>query len=154
MFWRLNKSFTSFLGVDLLSFIKNIEGLRLWYKITPFLVITKIENTEEYQSLIERFEDNFKYFYAVGAKTFFTKNTVGDEENFYSHCFRYYLPVIARQTFSVHGVDLGDFTMQGFERRNKEIKNIFKSFNNGKGNILLQNIKRLSDVFVNNANNY
>ena len=90
----------------------------------------------------------------MGAKTFFTKSTVGDEENFYSHCLRYYLPVIARETFSVHGVGLGVFTMQGFERRNKESKNNFRRFNNGKGNILLQNIRRLSDVFENNANNY
>ena len=75
-------------------------------------------------------------------------------KKFYSHCLRYYLPVIARETFSVHGVGLGVFTMQGFERRNKESKNTFRRFNNGKGNILLQNIRRLSDVFENNANNY
>lgn len=118
------------------------------------LVMTKIENTEQYQSLIKRFEDNLKYFYAVGAKTFFTKNAVGNEDNFYSHCLHYYLTVIVRQTFSVHGVQLGVFTIQGFERRNKESKNIFKRFNNGKGNILLQNIKRLSDVFVTSATNY
>ena len=102
LIWRLNKSFTSFQGVELLGFIKNIpsiiellkssftvnhinvhdicEGLRLWHKITPFLVITSISNTEEYLHSMDRFEDNLKYFYAVGAKTFFTKNTVGDEE--------------------------------------------------------------------------
>ena len=60
----------------------------------------------------------------------------------------------ARENFSVHGVGIGVFIVQGFERRNKESKNTFRRFNNGKGNILLQNIRRLRDVFENNANNY
>ena len=68
--WNLNKNFQSFVGTELLAFITNIpiilhflksnfhstttlkdlcNGLQLWQKITPFLVISTIENDKEYQ---------------------------------------------------------------------------------------------------------
>ena len=174
--WRLNKPFTSFVGAQLLQFIENIpaiitmmevsfevnnehirdicEGLQLWLDITPFLVITIIDDKAKYKSDLEKFESNLQKFYIVGAKTFLTDKVKGDRENFYSHCLRYYLPKIAHELFELHGVGLGVFTMQGFERRNKESKNTFKRFNNRKGNILRQNLSRLSDVFLNSSNNY
>ena len=176
MIWRLNKSFTSFIGKELLDFVKYIpsiikllkdnlgadsddvknicKGLRLWNVITPFLVISQIEDAAKYEAKLLDFEANLKLFYIIGAKTFFTKSTIGDEENFYSHYLRFYMLHIARELFESHVIGLGIFTMQGFERRNKESKNTFKRFNNRKGNMLVQNLKRLSDVFRNRINNY
>ena len=67
--WNLNKKFTSFVGAELLLFINNIEkiisfieckfcktntwddlcnGLRLWAKISPILVITTIKDVDKY----------------------------------------------------------------------------------------------------------
>ena len=69
--WNLNKKFTLFVGAELLLFINNTEkiinfieckfcktntrddlcnGLRLWSKISPFLVITTIKDVEEYKT--------------------------------------------------------------------------------------------------------
>ena len=51
-----------------------------------------------------------------------------------------------------HGLGLGIYTMQGFERRNKESKNVMNRFSNGVGNIVVSNLKRLWDVFNDNKN--
>ena len=147
MIWRLNKSFTSFIGKELLDFVKYIpsiikllkdnlgadsddvknicKGLRLWNVTTPFFVISQIEDAAKYEAKLLDFEANLKLFYIIGAKTFFTKSTIGDEENFYSHYLRFYMLHIARELFESHVIGLGIFTMQGFERRNKESKNYF-----------------------------
>ena len=37
--------------------------------------------------------------------------------------------------------------MQGYERQNKESKNCFKRFTNKKGNFLVNNVRRLYDIF-------
>mmetsp|Transcript_23466 Transcript_23466/g.34112 ORF Transcript_23466/g.34112 Transcript_23466/m.34112 type:complete len:143 (-) Transcript_23466:41-469(-) len=60
----------------------------------------------------------------------------------------------AEELFTEHGVGLGVFTMQGYERRNKESKNTLKRFTNHKGNILVQNMKRLWDIFKHSMNSY
>ena len=63
------------------------------------------------------------------------------------HCLHFYMPHIAQLTLERHGLGLGIFTMQGFERRNKESKNTLRRFCNGKGDILSPNMKRLYDVW-------
>ena len=57
------------------------------------------------------------------------------------------MPVVARETWYKHGVGVGIFTMQGFERKNKESKNNYKWFTNKKGDFVLQKLKQLWDVF-------
>ena len=52
------------------------------------------------------------------------------------------------------GVGVGIFSMQGFERRNKESKNTLKRFCNHRGNIVVPNLKRLWDIFHNSKNAY
>ena len=93
------------------------------------------------------FINNVKAFYKAGSKTFLTKKNVGDNETFYLHALRFYLPKIAEETFRDHNLGLGVFTMQGFERRNKESKNALKRFTNNRGNIVVSNLKRLYDVY-------
>ena len=62
--------------------------------------------------------------------------------------------MIAKITFERHRLGVGIFTMQGYERRNKESKKTFKRFNNHKGNILVENINRLQDVYFKELNSY
>ena len=93
------------------------------------------------------FEKHVTMFYEEGAKTFLTRTIIGDCETFYTHTLRYYLPVIARLTFQDYKLGLGIYTMQGFERRNKESKNTLRRFTNGKGDVLRNNVSRLHDVF-------
>ena len=64
------------------------------------------------------------------------------------------MPIIAKDTLKKHNLGLGIYTMQGFERRNKESKNTLKRFSNGKGDILSPNLKRLYDVFYYEHNSY
>ena len=63
------------------------------------------------------------------------------------HYLRFYMPMIARKTMQDHQLGLGIFTMQGYERRNKESKNNLKRFKNGKRSLLITNLKQLWDIF-------
>ena len=94
------------------------------------------------------FEQKVKDFYKVGATSFLSTKYVGDEENFYSHTLRFYIPQFAKITFERHGMGLGIFTMQGFEHRNKESKFVFLNHTNKKENVAKQTIGRLFDSFV------
>ena len=164
LLWNLNKNFQRLVGSEILCFIKNTKliteflkeeyeasevlddlcnGLLLWEKITPFLLITKIDDVEEYKLKLNAFENNLKEFYEIGGRSFLTKNPaeVGGDETFYFHVLRFYLPHIAKVTLDEHQLGLGIFTMQGFECRNKESKNILRRFNNGIGNIVIPNLK-------------
>ena len=122
--WNLNKKFTSFVGAELLLFITNTEkiitfieckfcktntrddlcnGLRLWYQITPFLVITTIKDVEKYETTRKQFLLDLKQFYTIGGRSFLTKKAitghVGNDETFYMHVLRFYIPRIADDTF-------------------------------------------------------
>ena len=64
----------------------------------------------------------------ISAKTFLTKDqdNSGDDETFYLHVLRFYLPQIATKTLDEMQCGLGIYTMQGFEHRYKQSKNIKK----------------------------
>ena len=123
------------------------SALKIWHDIQPFLHITVIKNISHYPAQIYEFEKQVTEFYEHSAKTFLTGTIIGDYETFYTHTLRYYLPVIARSTFHDYKVWIGIFTIQGFERRNKESKNTLRRFSNGKRNVLNNNLSRLHDVF-------
>ena len=166
--WRLNKVFTSFNGNEIKDFIYGIpfilmflnksfeitdelkliqDGLWAWYNIVPFFNIVQYENEDHFKESNSKFEFDLKIFYAAGAKTFFTKRNTGDLENPYSHVLRFYLPKHAKTTWDRHQLGLGIFSMQGFERRNKESKNTYRRFTNHKHNGCVQNLRRLWDIF-------
>ena len=93
------------------------------------------------------FISNMKLFYAVGTRKFLSKNKTGDDETLYLHCIRYYLPKMTKETFKEHNLGMGVFTMQSFERRNKQSNNTLKRFRNNRRNTVVTNLKRLYDVF-------
>lgn len=130
------------------------DGLLLWEKISPFLVITKIEDIDDYKLKLQTFKNDLKKFYEIGGNSFLTKTPTdcGDDETFYMHCLCFYMPQIAEITLERHKLGLGIFTIQGFERQNKKSKNTMKRFSNCKGDILPQNLKRLWDVFYHSQN--
>ena len=166
--WRMDKSFSILNGNELKCFIVHIpllkdflltsfpqerdlvpfcEALMIWHKVQKFLHTTSIKDLETYPQEITNFEENVTAFYKFGAKTFLTRNIIGDCETFYTHTLRYYLPKIARSTFEDFKLGIGVYSMQGFERRNKESKNTLRRFSNGKGDVLHNNVSRLHDVF-------
>ena len=141
--WELERPLAKFKGPELILFIENTPAiadflllnfpedeqaikiskvLMVWHEITPFLTITYIDDKASYQAKLDKFVLDLKEFYLLGSETFLSTNYAGDEENFYSHCVRFYLPKIAEVTLEKHNMGLGIFTMQGFEHRNKESK--------------------------------
>ena len=72
---------------------------------------------------MDTYVKNVKLFFTAGGKSFLTKGVVkGDDETFYFHCLHFYIPKIAKETFEENHLGVGVFTMQGYERRNKETK--------------------------------
>ena len=55
---------------------------------------------------------------------------------------------VADTTFERHKTGVGIFTMQGFERRNKESKTTLRRFSNYTGNVLISNLCRVWDIFA------
>lgn len=166
--WDLNKQFTSFTVKEIKSYVENIpqtidflkenfqindhcdnicKSLDLWHRICPFLTKSRITDPDKHEHEFDSFKNDIELFYFYGSKTFLTRNTVGDEETFYMHCLRFYMPQISQNNYVNHGVGVGVFTMQGLERRNKESKNTLRRFNAKKGNIAVPNLKRLWDIF-------
>jgi hypothetical protein len=178
--WNNKKSFSSFQGNEIAVFVGNTDGicnflqtyislsssvthlinaLKLWKDIFKLLSVTKIDERQGsrdwYLAEIDEYENKVKNFYDIGSKSFLTSNhnDIGNEESFYFHTLRYYIPRIARITFDRHKLGVGIFTMQGFERRNKESKNCMKRFNNYKANMTIGNLDKLYNVFNYNCNN-
>ena len=170
-----NKPFSSFHGNELSKWVSHIPDtiailrdhfentehinnicllLQHWYSLTEFLSISKISNRENYQKKIDDYVDKVKELYDVGAKTVLTTNVTGDHETFYYHVLRFYIPKIAQETCNKYGLGIGIYTMQGFERQNKESKNILKRFSNNVGNITIPNLKRIWDIFQHLKNAY
>ena len=99
------------------------------------------------------FESDVRSLFKHGKVTFLLHENV----SFYFHCLRFYLPQIARHTFDNHGLGLGIFTMQGYERRNKESKNTINRFcttQHKTDKLLVNNIKRLLYVYLFENNAY
>ena len=176
--WKNKKSLSSVQGNEIALFVGNTstiisffngtfiptqevkdikEALNLWLLIFKFLGKTYLDDKEdfkEYKELMERFEENLRKFYVVGSRTFLSSpgSINGNEETFYCHCLRYYIPEIMRTTFNQHCLGVGIFNMQGFERRNKESKNCMNRFSNKKCNLTVNNVRRLDYVFNYGAN--
>ena len=176
--WKHKKSFSSFQGNEIALFVANKEsinkflssnlvstqklqdicaGLTLWLDIFKFLAITSVKEGEgaEYLNKLQVFEQNLKKFYSIGSRTFLSvPDKVGSTETFYMHALRYYMPQIGRITYEKHATGVGIFTMQGFERRNKESKNCMKRFSNNLGNRMINNMRRVWDIFEHDINAY
>ena len=97
-----------------------------------------------------------KVVYSIGRRTFLSKpgTTTGTNETFYLHTLKIYIMVIVRHMFERHGTGVGVFTMWGFKRRNKESINCMKRFPSNKGNAMINNIKRIWDIFEYDVNVY
>ena len=129
-----------------------VKALDLWYTIEDHLkrVEVKEEHVDWFPAVLDKFESNINEFYECGTDTFLSGNKVGKDETYYLHALKYYIPVHGRKTWEDHKCGIGVFTMQGFERRNKESKNILRSFNNMEKKILSQILKRLRNSFFYN----
>ena len=166
--WKCNKNFSIFKGAQIKKFVTNCpkvaklmrdnlvmtedieylcKGLELWFDIESFLKISTVKDEESYPALIDKFKKNLIEFYECSKHTFLTKRNTGDDETFYFHCLRFYMLDIVDDTREKFESGVGIFTMQGYERRNKESKNTLRRFSNNKDNIVIRNIKQLWDHY-------
>ena len=173
LIWKLKKPIDSFVGGELNFFSKNAASLavwaekqklvsstnqdwtnmaaalKLWVKIHEFVTKAKIEEGDDYKEEIKEFEVLVKQFYEYSRTTFFASKAgaIGSMKTSYMHILRYNLATLARITFERHKVGIGVFTLQGYERRNKESKNIFLIHCNMKGNLCEQTMKGLTQQY-------
>ena len=168
--WIRNKPFGTYDGEDIRQFINSIptivnwimnnfipskhnmamvESLSLWKKISEFLRKCKIyddvikhKKIKQYKQDMKDYTERVTEFYRLGGLTFLKKKKAGDIETFYLNVVRYYMEDTIKDTWDKYQCGVGIFTMQGFERRNKESKYAISHHNNGKGSILIQNIVR------------
>ena len=136
LFIEIIPNIISFLETTFVKSVHNkslCEGLQLWKKISQFLIRTKIyysddtdeekeKKTKGYMTDMNNFTKWVTQLYAHGSITFMKRSTEGDAETFYLHVLRFYMPNIIKDTWEKYGLGVGIFTMQGFERRNKESK--------------------------------
>ena len=95
---------------------------------------------------LDKFYMNLKEFYRAGKTIFLSsKGNIGVEETFYMH-------TLTHSTYEIHRCGVGVFNMQGFERRNIESKNYLKRFVTPKGNIVVNNMKRVYNIFNHKMN--
>ena len=174
--WNNGLNFSKFKGHDLSMFVFNIDkvanfikdnlqmteeiesltkGLLLLEKLFKFLSLTYLQDTSDYLKRIEEYERNVKDLFKFGKKSYLNKES--GNVTFYFHVLRYYFPKFAKSTLNAHGIGIGIFSMQGFERRNKESKNTLKRFatsNRSCKSLMVNNIRRLEYVFLYNNNAY
>ena len=124
-----------------------LEALKLWLSIYEFVLKAKVDNS--YLDEVATFEKNVKQLYDCGCKSFFLGDdgTKGQMETAYMHILRFHIARFARITFKRHGLGVGVFTLQGYERRNKESKIIFANHTNSRGNVCLSTMKGLNNRF-------
>ena len=131
-------------GSELDHFLK---GCLVFRDITEFINITSIEEQDDCETKLEKFIDIVTALCDHGGKSFLRASSAGDAESFCLHCLRYCLPQIARRVCDDCGFGLGVFTMQGFEHRNKESKNVMRRRSNLKHNLTDQTIFWLCQHF-------
>ena len=129
-----------------------IAGVHQCNKVTTSSFLVKnfqncLSSCDDVTVEVSEFKKNVIEFCKCGSTTFMQGEQMGDQETFYLHEVRNHLLQIAEKVFKKHQIGLGVFTMQGFEHRNKQSKQLFKFKTNTTGNIVLQSIKALCNLF-------
>ena len=87
--------------------------------------IAYIKDNVDYQKVIESFKLKIKQFETAAENTILLSQSAtdaeGSNENFYTHALIRYLVPIMQTTFDTYNMGLGIYSMQGVERRNKEL---------------------------------
>ena len=123
-------------------------ALKLWPSLHSFMLKGKVDNN--YKKEIKTFESKVEEFYDYGANTFLmsANGEVGYYETSYMHILRFNLAELAKITYDRHKLGIGVFTLQGYERRNRESKFIYDRHCNNRGNLCYSTMKRLTEKFI------
>ena len=108
----------------------------------------KAKVDDNYLDEAEVFEEKAELFYESGKKSFLSEGTIiRGKETSYVHILRFIIGPLARLTFERHGVGIGVFTLQGYERRNQESKYLFVRHTNKLYDFVKQILRRLTETF-------
>ena len=146
-----------------LEFTSLCTALRCWTRIDAFLTIAVVQPSDNvtvnssvlydgaYFNSMRYFEEDIETFYKAGKNCFLLGNSGRSEyagETVYLHTLRFHTPRLMRKIWKKHGLPIGCFNMQGFERRNQESKRIFRTHYNKKMHkCCLQILQRLLEAF-------
>ena len=108
----------------------------------------KAKVDDNYVDEIQFFEEMAEEFYDAGKEPFLSEGTtiVGNETP-YVHILRFVSGPLARLTFERHGVGIGVFTLQGYERQNQESKYLFVRHTNKLYDFVKQILRKLTEKF-------
>ena len=133
-------------GKKEVSWTNFCTALKLWPDLYKFLVKAKVG--PNYLKEVKVFGKNAKIFYEASKKLFLSEGTnIGKKGTSYMHILRYVPGPLAKLIFEPYGVGIGVFTLQGYERRNQESKNIFVRHTNRLYNFLTQILRKLTENF-------
>ena len=124
-----------------------LNALELWPDIQQFLFRAKVNSN--YLKEVEKFQSDVEKFYEYGAETFLSnkKGDEGGKESVYLHLLRFNIATHAKITYERHGVGIGIFNLQSYERQNRHSKNQFVKHCNMKGNVCIQVLLQLNRQF-------
>jgi hypothetical protein len=124
-----------------------LKLLHYYPLLDSFMRISIVKDKDKYEIDIVSFKSNLILYQEAASETILTNHTIGDNESFYSHVLFCYYPQLIDRLWTSHNVGIGIFTLQGFERRNKESKNAARRFYNGKHNVCSQTMNRVFDLW-------
>ena len=85
------------------------KALDLWYTIEDHLKRAEVkkEDVDGFPAVLEKFELNINDFYECDTDTFLSGsgNNVGDDETYYLHALKYYIPVHAKKRGRITNVE-------------------------------------------------
>ena len=96
--------------------------------LDSFVRISIVKDKDKYERGIVAFKNNLVLCQEAASETILINHTIGDNESFYSHALFCYYPQLIDQLWKSYDVGIGIFTLQDFERRNKESKNAARRF--------------------------
>ena len=76
-------------------------------------------------------------------KSFLMKDNPGDKETFYVHTLCFYMKDIIKNTYELHQLGPGVWSMEGFEAKNSQSKRAIRTHSNRKGNLPAQSMCNL-----------
>ena len=158
---KMTKEVVEFLNCELeqTEVTKQLTLLLLsWQEITRIISKTSYKNQTDYELKLIDFKIYISSFKSAAEKTIYASQSGDDidttQENFYCHVLTEYMDFFIQDTYKKYKLGTGIFSMQGFERRNKESKNCAKRFYNNRFNITISTLLRLFDLFFHGKGAY
>ena len=150
--WESLKCFHVMCEILSLIFIDDYKDLKELFLASNVDSISSSKN-EIAKAVIELYKTKADQFYTHALASFMSQETSGDRETFHLHALRHYMPTFMKRTYERHKMNVGIFTMEGFEYKNYSSKHAIREHSNRRGNVCMQSLKYLTLQFINRKHN-